>query len=330
MMAEEAGSVLGGSRHRVPPPLAPMSQTLRQILPYLQNGDLLMMRSESFPARFVQQVTGCQFCHIGVILRLPQLPYSPLLLEADPQVSHLADRTAASCLHVVDLRSRMLKWLSAAPGMNQAVIRRLKRPPNVAAPDASILLGLAATQQPTPLRAANTPSNAAADKRAHSSDRRIRIGGRIGGSNRNGACAIACCVTPRLPRPSCTHVAHPSHSLSCPPLATARALLEALYGPGLVQSIATLTGDEGLSPLHAAESVALAYKALGVLDSAAPAAEAYTVRDFSEHPPLREGYSLRTRIAVIAGTEAALTANRLAGLLGVQANLTKAPQAQRV
>ena len=85
MMAEEAGSVLGG-RNRVPPPLAPMSQTLRQILPYLQNGDLLMMRSESFAARFVQQVTGCQFCHIGVILRLPELPYSPLLLEADPQV----------------------------------------------------------------------------------------------------------------------------------------------------------------------------------------------------------------------------------------------------
>jgi hypothetical protein len=135
------------SKKAEPPPLASMRQSLRQILPYLQSGDLVMLRSESLAGRVLQNLTHSDFCHLGVVLRLPELPHTPLLLEADPDVSSDPDRPASASLHVVDLRSRLSTWLDEDPSGNQAVVRRLQRPHGAPAPDASTLLQLAATQQ---------------------------------------------------------------------------------------------------------------------------------------------------------------------------------------
>lgn len=72
-----------------------------------------------------------------------------------------------------------------------------------------------------------------------------------------------------------------------------------------------MTSEEGLAPLHAAEAVALSCKALGILDSSAPSPEAYTVRDLTEHPPLREGYSLAPRVAITQSTNTMQVTSRL-------------------
>ena len=98
-----------------------------------------------------------------MVLRLPQLPHTPLLLEADPSVSADADRPANSSLHVVDLRTRVSSWLYEE-ATNQAVLRRLARPQGVPAPDASILLQMAATQQQT----ASGGAGAGGVRRSHS------------------------------------------------------------------------------------------------------------------------------------------------------------------
>lgn len=84
-----------------------------------------------------------------------------------------------------------------------------------------------------------------------------------------------------------------------------RTLLEALYGLPFVQALAEANRQEGMACLHSAEAAALAYEALGVLDSSAVQAEAYTVRDFTDQPPLRSGYSLRTRIRITLPKHAA-------------------------
>jgi len=260
-MMEEDGGILIPEMDAPPPPISKRTQTVRELLPYVQTGDLVMMRSETFPGRFLQQATGCDFCHVSIILRIPELPHSPLLLEADPQVSHIVGRSAASCLHVVDLRSRVSSWLSASAS-HQAVLRRLRRPADAPNLDASGLLGLAATQSR-----------------------------QLAGNVMNGQSVER---------------------------SQTRALLEALYGPKFVQSIATLTSDEGVAPLHAAEAVALAYKALRILDSSAPKPEAYTVRDFTEAPPLIEGYSLLPRISIVSGHDIDVVAHKLSAKLGIQ------------
>lgn len=56
----------------VPQPVAKRSVTCREILPYVQSGDFLMLRSESFAARFLQQASRAASPH-------PHLVYSPPL-----------------------------------------------------------------------------------------------------------------------------------------------------------------------------------------------------------------------------------------------------------
>ena len=113
-------------------------------LPLLQTGDLLLMRSDGFASRFVQQTSGCPFCHLAVVVRVPELPQTPLLLEANPAASSNRATSAAQALTVVDVRSRLAKWCVQAPG-NQVIVRRLVRPTSAPPLDGNTLLELVAT-----------------------------------------------------------------------------------------------------------------------------------------------------------------------------------------
>lgn len=85
-----------------------------------------------------------------------------------------------------------------------------------------------------------------------------------------------------------------------------------------------MMADEELAPLHSAETVALAYKALGLLDTSAPSQEVYTVRDFVNDPPLREGYSLQARILLKPIVDEHKMASRIASTL-FQSSLANKP-----
>ena len=56
----------------------------------MKTGDLLLMQSEAFTARFVTHALRCEYAHLAVVVRLPRLPGTVFLLEADPE-AHLVE-----------------------------------------------------------------------------------------------------------------------------------------------------------------------------------------------------------------------------------------------
>ena len=49
--------------------------------PQVRTGDLVLMQSEAFTARFVTHAMRCEYAHLAIVVRLPKLPGTVLLLE---------------------------------------------------------------------------------------------------------------------------------------------------------------------------------------------------------------------------------------------------------
>ena len=64
--------------------------SLQELLVTVKTGDLLLMQSEAFTARFVTHALRCEYAHLAVVVRLPRLPGTVFLLEADPE-AHLVE-----------------------------------------------------------------------------------------------------------------------------------------------------------------------------------------------------------------------------------------------
>ena len=47
----------------------------------MRTGDLVLMQSEAFTARFVTHAMRCEYAHLAIVVRLPKLPGTVLLLE---------------------------------------------------------------------------------------------------------------------------------------------------------------------------------------------------------------------------------------------------------
>ena len=48
--------------------------SLQELLVTVKTGDLLLMQSEAFTARFVTHALRCEYAHLAVVVRLPRLP----------------------------------------------------------------------------------------------------------------------------------------------------------------------------------------------------------------------------------------------------------------
>lgn len=97
-------------------------------------------------------MTKCTFCHVAVVIRLPELPHTPLLIEANPQAAgERPSISAAASIHLTDVRSRLGNWMTANPG-NQAVTRKLEFPSTSASLTiANLLDKLLAVEHPASL-----------------------------------------------------------------------------------------------------------------------------------------------------------------------------------
>ena len=86
-----------------------------------------MMQSEAFTARFVTHAMRCEYAHLAIVVRLPKLPGTVLLLEADPE-AHIVESSRDTRWHLqlVDARSRLSCWLDGAS--NNLAFRQLSRP----------------------------------------------------------------------------------------------------------------------------------------------------------------------------------------------------------
>jgi hypothetical protein len=53
-----------------------------QMRDQLKTGDLILFSGRSFAARLVRGLTGSRWSHVGLVVRLPEMPQTPLLWEA--------------------------------------------------------------------------------------------------------------------------------------------------------------------------------------------------------------------------------------------------------
>ena len=93
----------------------------------MRTGDLVLMQSEAFTARFVTHAMRCEYAHLAIVVRLPKLPGTVLLLEADPE-AHFVESCGDTAWHLqlIDARSRLSSWLDGAT--NSLAFRQLTRP----------------------------------------------------------------------------------------------------------------------------------------------------------------------------------------------------------
>ena len=103
------------------------STPLDEVLEHMKTGDLVLLQSDAFSARFVQHALRCEYSHCAVVVRLPKLPGIVFLLEADPDAHHCESSSDTRWhLQLVDARSRLASWLEASS--HYVSLRALTRP----------------------------------------------------------------------------------------------------------------------------------------------------------------------------------------------------------
>lgn len=103
------------------------TRLLNEVLDELHTGDLVLMQSEAFTARFVTHAMRCEYSHLAIAVRLPKLDGTVFLLEADPEAHFVESmRETRWHLQLVDARSRLSCWLEGPT--NYLAVRKLERP----------------------------------------------------------------------------------------------------------------------------------------------------------------------------------------------------------
>ena len=90
-------------------PVVMPSQPYAQLREQLKTGDLVLFSGRSWAARLVRGFTGSRWSHVGLVVRLPEHPQTPLLWEATraSKVQDIVQGCAFDGVQLVSLDDRV-------------------------------------------------------------------------------------------------------------------------------------------------------------------------------------------------------------------------------